>query len=52
VRILRGELERIAQEFEVDFEPAASEYHVDHRRVNLSGMLSRSSTAREREMVS
>lgn len=55
VRILRGELERIAQEFEVELEPEPAaqpaEYHVTHRRANLAGMLSRGSAAREREMV-
>ncbi|MEX2170351.1 MAG: carbon storage regulator [Pirellulales bacterium] len=55
VRILRGELERITQEFEVGFEPESaaqpSDYRVAHRRVNLAGMLSRGSAAREREMV-
>lgn len=55
VRILRGELERIAQEFEVEFEqePAkqSTDYRVSHNRVSLAGMLSRGTAGREREMV-
>jgi carbon storage regulator CsrA len=55
VRILRGELERIAQEFEVEFEQEpvkpASDYRVSHNRVSLAGMLSHRAAGREREMV-
>jgi carbon storage regulator CsrA len=57
VRILRGELEPIAKEFEFELEEepvtanTAAEYAVTHRRVNLARMLARSSAARQREMV-
>lgn len=57
VRILRGELERITQEFDVelDGEPTPAQqpadYQVSHRRANLTGMLARRSASREREMV-
>ena len=57
VRILRGELEPIAKEFEVELEaePAtadsAAEYAVAHRRVSLANMLARRPAARQREMV-
>lgn len=57
VRILRGELEPIVNEFEieVDSEPTnaepAGDYEATHRRVSLSRMLARSPAARKREMV-
>jgi carbon storage regulator len=57
VRILRGELEPIAQEFEIELEPElataeeVASYQVTHRRVNLASMLARRNGVREREMV-
>lgn len=57
VRILRGELEPIAQEFEIELEPElateeeVASYQVTHRRVNLASMLARRSGVRNREMV-
>ena len=55
VRILRGELEKIVDEFDVELDrepetPAAQrsdDYRVTHRRANLAGMLARRSSTRE-----
>ena len=57
VRILRGELEPITREFEIelDEEPVAADspddYRVSHRRVNLASMLAHRNSLRQREMV-